>query len=304
MVEGQEGVTWAEWVALAESAEDAGLDGLFRSDHLTAVYRPVAGSLEAWTTLAALAAVTTRLRLGTLVTPATFRHPSLLAREVATVDHVSGGRVELGLGAGWYEREHRENGLPFPTPAARFDLLAEQLEVIVRSWTEEGFDHGGPAYPVASQTALPKPLQQPHPPIVLGGTVRPRGAALAARWAAEYNSLGAPVDELAARRQRLDEACAAIGRSPETLPLSLMTTCIVGRTPSELDRRMAAARAIAGPEWEAQVANWLVGSPAEIVAAARRLAPARVERLFLKTLDHRDLDAVALLGEIAAELRS
>src|SRR5438309_939349 len=139
MIEGQEGVTWSDWVALARAAEDAGLDGLFRSDHYSAIVRPAADALDAWTTLAALAPLTSRIRLGTLVSPATFRHPSVLARMATTVDHISKGRVEVGMGSGWYEREHLANGFPYLDAKRRFDLFAEQVEVVVRSWTEEGF---------------------------------------------------------------------------------------------------------------------------------------------------------------------
>jgi F420-dependent oxidoreductase-like protein len=302
LIEGQEGVTWPEWVGLAEAAEATAIEGLFRSDHLTAVYRREAASLEAWTTLASLAPITRRLRLGTLVSPATFRHPSLLARMVATVDHVSGGRVELGIGAGWYEREHREAGIRLPPPRERFDLLAEQLEILVRTWTESNFDHTGPAYGLEGQTALPRPVQQPHPPVIVGGTARPRGAGLAARWAAEYNSLGAPVAELVDRRSRLDAACEAIGRDPASLRLSLMTTCVVGRDEDEVARRLEAAREIAGPDWADQVSNWLVGTPTQIASQARALGEARIERLFLKLLTHRDVDAVALIGDVAEKL--
>src|SRR5262249_43928666 len=143
MIEGQEGVTWDHWVALARAAEDAGLEAMFRSDHYSAIIRPLAGALDAWTTLAGLAAVTARLRLGTLVSPGTFRHPSVLARMATTVDHVSGGRVELGMGAGWYERDHTENGFPFLDARTRFALFAEQVEIVARTWTENGFDFAG-----------------------------------------------------------------------------------------------------------------------------------------------------------------
>ena len=180
MIEGQEGVAWDEWVALARAAEDAGLEGLFRSDHYSAIVQPLAGSLDAWATLAALAPLTSTIRLGTMVSPTTFRHPSVLARLATTVDHVSGGRVELGMGAGWYKREHAENGIPFLDTKARFDLFAEQVEIVVRTWTEEGFDHDGAHYTLRGQTALPKPVQQPHPPLILGGAAKPKAAALAA----------------------------------------------------------------------------------------------------------------------------
>ena len=183
MIEGQEGVTWEDWVRLAELAERHGLEGLFRSDHYTAIIRPDADALDAWTTLAGLAAVTERIRLGTLVSPATFRHPSVLARMAVTVDHISRGRLDVGMGAGWYEREHLAHGFPFLDPKQRFELFAEQVEIVVSSWTEDSFDHGGPAYELREQTALPRPFQQPHPPLVLGGTVKRRFAALAARYA-------------------------------------------------------------------------------------------------------------------------
>ena len=146
MIEGQEGVTWDDWVRLARLTEEHGLEGLFRSDHYTAIIRPDADAHDAWATLAGLAAITERIRLGTMVSPATFRHPSVLARMAATVDHISGGRVEVGMGSGWYEREHEAHGFPFLDAKQRFALFAEQVEIVVRSWTEERFDHDGAAY--------------------------------------------------------------------------------------------------------------------------------------------------------------
>ena len=183
MIEGQEDVTWDDWVALAGACEEHGLDGLFRSDHYSAIVRPIAGALDAWATLAALAVVTTRIRIGTMVSPATFRHPSVLARQALTVDHVSGGRVEVGMGAGWYEREHRENGFDFGDARTRFGRFAEQVEVVVRSWTEDNWSFVGEHYHLEGQTALPRPLQVPTPTAdprwhcetPLGGTRRPLG---------------------------------------------------------------------------------------------------------------------------------
>ena len=217
MIEGQEGVTWDDWVRLARLTEDHGLEGLFRSDHYTAIIRGDADAHDAWATLAGLAAVTERIRLGTMVSPATFRHPSVLARMAVTVDHISGGRVEVGMGSGWYEREHEAHGFPFLDGRQRFALFSEQVEVVVRSWTEERFDHDGPAYRLRDQLALPRPVQQPHPPLVLGGRVKPRFAALAARYATEVNTLGAPNDELRERKAALDRACAEAGRDPATI---------------------------------------------------------------------------------------
>jgi alkanesulfonate monooxygenase SsuD/methylene tetrahydromethanopterin reductase-like flavin-dependent oxidoreductase (luciferase family) len=192
MVEGQEGVTWPQWVALARAAEDAGLDALFRSDHYQANGRdPNAGSLDAWTTLAGLAAVTERIRLGTLVSPVTFRPVSVLAKSVTTVDHISNGRVELGIGAGWYEREHTTYGFPFGTTRSRLDELDHQLAEINRQWSED-------------DDVQPKPVQQPRPPIIVGGSAKPRTVAAALRWADEYNTFFPSVDEARERRQLVE----------------------------------------------------------------------------------------------------
>src|SRR5262249_5405269 len=154
-------VSWEQWLALARAAEAAGLDALFRSDHYSAIIAPLAGALDAWTTLAGLAAVTTKIPLGTLVSPATVPHPRVPGRLATTVDHISGGRVEVGMGAGWYDRDHSENGFTFLDARSRFDLFAEQVEIVVRTWTEESFDHRGPHYTLVQQTALPRPVQQP-----------------------------------------------------------------------------------------------------------------------------------------------
>jgi F420-dependent oxidoreductase-like protein len=297
MIEGQEGVTWEQWAAIARASEEAGLDGLFRSDHYSAIVRPVAGALDAWATLAALAVTTSRIRLGTLVSPATFRHPSVLARMATTVDHISGGRVELGMGAGWFERDHTENGFPYLDARARFDLFAEQVEVVVRTWTEEGFDHEGSHYTLRGQTALPKPVQQPHPPLVLGGRAKRRAAALAARYAAEYNTLGAPLDELRERRRLLEAACADVGRDPAGLAYSLMTTCVIGRDRAEVDERLGRVEEIAGrrPGGEDE----LVGTVDELAGRLAALESVGISRVMLQHLDHADLGAVAAMGELA-----
>jgi F420-dependent oxidoreductase-like protein len=303
MVEGQEGVTWDQWRALARAAEDGGLDGLFRSDHYTSIVRPGLGALDAWATLAALAAVTERIRLGTLVSPATFRHPSVLARNAVTVDHVSNGRVEVGMGAGWYEREHVAGGFPFLDARRRFDLFEEQVEVVVRSWTEQGFDHRGAAYVLEGQDALPRPVQQPHPPLILGGRARPRGAALAARFAAEYNTLGAPLEELRDRKARLDAACTESGRDPSSLVFSVMTTCVVGADRAEALERLRRVAALVGDDrdpgelWADRRDRWLVGTVEDVAARLEELRDAGVRRVFLQHLDHADLEMVALVGD-------
>ena len=299
MIEGQEGVTWDEWVALARAAEDARLEGLFRSDHYSAIVLPLEGSLDAWATLAALATLTSTLRLGTMVSPATFRHPSVLARMATTVDHVSGGRVELGMGAGWYEREHVENGIPYLDSKTRFDLFAEQVEIVVRTWTEEGFDHEGEHYTLRNQTALPKPVQQPHPPLILGGAAKSRAAALAARFASEYDTGDSSPAELRVKRDRLDAACEEIGRDPATLPLSMMVTAVVGRDRAEVDERLARVRGLLSRFEMGAEQNWVQGTVDDVLEQFEKLEAAGVSRVFLQHLDHRDLDAVAVMGEIA-----
>jgi F420-dependent oxidoreductase-like protein len=303
MIEGQEGVTWDGWVRLARLTEEHGLEGLFRSDHYTAIIRPDADALDAWATLAALAAVTERIRLGTLVSPATFRHPSVLARMAATVDHVSGGRAEVGMGSGWYEREHLAHGFPFPSGKERFELFAEQVEVVVRSWTEERFDHDGPAYSLRGQQALPRPVQRPHPPLVLGGTVKPRFAALAARYATEVNTLGAPNAELRARKEALDRACEEAGRDPASLGFSVMTACFVGESRGEAVERGGRFLAIRGDATDPATLlaersdRWLVGSVEEVVERVEELQELGVSRVFLQHLNHADDEMVALVGE-------
>jgi F420-dependent oxidoreductase-like protein len=303
MIEGQEGVTWDDWVRLATLTERHGLDGLFRSDHYSAIIRPRAGALDAWATLAGLASITSRIRIGTLVSPATFRHPSVLARMAVAVDHISGGRVEVGMGAGWYEREHVENGFPFLEAKARFELFAEQVEVVVRSWTEDEFDHSGPAYVLKGQTALPKPIQQPHPPLVLGGSVKSRFAALAARYATEVNTLGAPNDELRERKERLDHACAEAGRNPATLGFSVMTSCFVGADESEAVGRVRDFLAVrAGDDDPKELLaerrdRWLAGTVDEVAQRIAELGAIGVTGVFLQHLNHSDDAMVELIGD-------
>lgn len=301
MIEGQEGVTWDDWVRLARLTEDEGLEGLFRSDHYTAIIRPDADALDAWATLAGLAALTGRIRLGTMVSPATFRHPSVLARMAVTVDHISHGRVDVGMGSGWYEREHEAHGFPFLDGRQRFALFAEQVEIVVRSWTEERFDHDGPAYRLRDQQALPRPVQEPHPPLVLGGSVKPRFAALAARYASEVNTLGAPEDELRERKAALDRACADAGRDPATLGFSVMTACFVGETRSDVVDRVARFLAVRGGDTDAAALiaersdRWLVGTVDEVAERIEGLRALGVTRVLLQHLNHDDDAMIGLL---------
>ena len=295
MIEGQEGVTWDDWVRLAGLCERHGLEGLFRSDHYTAIIRERADAHDAWATLAGLAAVTERIRLGTLVSPATFRHPSVLARMAVTVDHISRGRVEVGMGSGWYEREHLEHGFPFLDQRQRFALFEEQVEAVVRSWVEDEFDHEGPAYTLHGQTALPRPLQKPHPPLILGGWGKPRFAALAARYADEVNTLGAPNDELRERKARLDRACEDAGRDPATLTFSVMTACFLGADRAEALARLEAFVDVRGEGdaetlLEQRADRWLAGTVEEVAARIEELRALGVSRVFLQHLNHGDDD--------------
>jgi F420-dependent oxidoreductase-like protein len=310
MVEGQEDVTWDDWVALAHACEENGLEGLFRSDHYASVFGVFTrGALDAWSTLAALAASTERIRLGSLVSPATFRHPSVLAKAVVTADHVSGGRVELGMGAGWNEPEHAMYGFSFQEQSVRLERFAEQVEIVHRQWTEDTFDFEGRHYRLEACRALPKPVQDPHPPLIVGGSAGRATVAPAVRWADEYNTLFASVETLAERRRKLDQACERAGRDPATLRFSLMTTCIVGADQAELRERALRVAAVSGREADsdALLAEYretgVVGTVDEAVEKLRELEDAGVERTFLQHLDHHDLEMVELIGrEIVAVL--
>jgi alkanesulfonate monooxygenase SsuD/methylene tetrahydromethanopterin reductase-like flavin-dependent oxidoreductase (luciferase family) len=285
MIEGQEGVTWAQWLALAQATEAAGLEGLFRSDHYRSIVRgEPAGSLDAWATLAALAARTERIRLGTMVSPVTFRPASVLAKNVVTVDHVSGGRVELGIGAGWYELEHETYRFPFRTARDRVDELDRQLHEITRQWTE-------------ADDIQPTPVQQPRPPIIVGGRAKPRTVALAVRYADEYNTVSPSVDEARERRQRVDAAAREAGREP--LRFSMMTGCVAGRDADEVAERLAAIGAVTDRQAEPPP---IAGTLEEVVDRLREYEAAGVERAMLQHLHHEDLEMVALLGEVAAAL--
>jgi F420-dependent oxidoreductase-like protein len=302
MIEGQEDVTWPDWVALAETCEAVGIEALFRSDHyLSGDGQTGRGSHDAWTTLAAIAARTSRLRLGTMVSPVTFRHPSLVANAVTTVDRISGGRVELGLGAGWYRLEHRSFGFPFPPMRERMDMLEEQLEIVVRQWTEQEFSFDGTHYQLEACQALPKPLQQPHPPVIVGGAGKPRTVDLAARFAQEYNIVSADPEECRAVRRSLDEAAERHGRPP--LRFSFMETTLIGRTRDELLERAGRLGAlhfdgISGEQLLAErVDGWVCGTLDEVAGQLEALAAAGLERAMLQHLDHRDLDAVRMIGE-------
>lgn len=301
MIEGQEGVSWPQWVALAQACERHGIPALFRSDHYMNLdgEHPERGSLDAWGTICALAAITSTLRLGTLVSPATFRHPSVLARLVVTADHISGGRVTLGLGAGWHEREHEAHGFPFAPMRTRMDVLEEQLQIVLGSWNDERFSWQGQHYSLRDLDARPKPVQRPHPPLIIGGTGGPRSAALAARYADEYNSAFPTRDQVVERRESVSRACERAGRDP--IPFSIMTGVVVGADAHELRDRAARVAEKIGAD-AAQLlreppTGWVVGTVDQATEQLLALREAGAARVMCQHLVHEDLDAVALIGE-------
>jgi F420-dependent oxidoreductase-like protein len=304
MIEGQEGVTWPDWQALARACEEHGIPALFRSDHYLNLdgLHPERGALDAWGTLCALAAVTSTLRLGTLVSPATFRHPSNLAKLVVTADHISGGRVELGLGAGWHEREHAAYGFSFPAVGNRVDTLEEQLEIVLGNWGEEQFSFDGARYALRELDARPKPVQRPHPRLIMGGNAGPRSAALAARFADEYNTAFPTIDDVRTRRTRIVEACERAGREP--LPFSVMTAVIAGVNEAEVRSRLRRVneRRSAEPDTPPPP-SWVVGTVDHAAERLLALRQAGVSRVMCQHLAHDDLELVALLGrELAPRL--
>ena len=296
--EPQQGATYDDLRRVAQTAEAAGFDGFFRSDHFVTMGgdgQP--GPTDAWLTLAGLALQTSRIRLGTLVTSATFRLPGPLAIGVAQVDAMSGGRVELGLGGGWFEREHSAYGIPFPPVGERFDRLAEQLEIVDGLLTATGpYSFDGKHYQIVESPALPKPVQSPRPPIIVGGHGKKRTPALAARFADEFNTPFAAAADVPALFERVRQACEQIGRT--TLPtLSSALVLCVGRDDAEVRRRAAA---IGREVDEMKAAGGAVGTPDEVVEILAGYAAAGASRLYLQTLDLADLDHIELVASAVA----
>lgn len=310
MIEGQEGVSWEQWLALAEACEEHGIEAMFRSDHYLSVDdRRERGSLDAWGTITALGAVTEKLRLGTMVSPATFRHPAVLAKAAVTADHVSGGRVEVGIGAGWWEREHELYGFDLPAIGTRMEALEEQMQIVRGHWSEGQFDFDGKHYSARELDALPKPVQRPLP-LILGAKGGPRSLRIGARYADEYNVVMSTAEKVADLRRRLDEACEREERDPATLPLSMMTGWLVGADRDDLvDRAARLSRWKGqGDDGEAFMAglrpSTILGTVEEAIEQLRELEAAGLTRIMGQHLLHRDLDAVALMGrEIAPALR-
>lgn len=302
--EPQQGATYDDLLRVARTAEDLGYGAFFRSDHFLAMNAEgLPGPTDAWITLAGIARETSTIRLGTLVTSATFRYPGPLAISVAQVDAMSGGRVDLGLGAGWFEEEHTAYGIPFPPLGERFDRLEEQLAVITGLWETpvgETFSYDGKHYPVADSPALPKPVQSPRPPILIGGGGKKRTPALAAKYADEFNIPFASLDDTDTQFGRVRAACTTAGRDPESLAYSTALVLCCGKTEEDIARRAAAI----GREVPELRENGAAGSPAELVDKIGRYGEIGASRVYLQMLDLSDLDHLELVAsEVMPQLR-
>lgn len=299
-VEPQEGASYEQQLAMAQAAESHGFGAFFRSDHLLRI-KPGSGApgpTDSWVTLGAIARETSKIRLGTMVTSATFRLPGLLAVAVAQVDAMSGGRVELGLGTGWYEAEHLAYGIPFPPLRERFEHLEEQLQILTGLWSApagESYEFAGEHYRFGPGPALPKPLQHPHPPVIVGGLGTRRTPALAARFAAEFNVPFADPEMAGERFQGVRAACEAAGRDPGELVYSHAITVCCAEGQAELRRR---AERI-GRDVEDLRRSGAAGTPEEVVERLEEYGRAGASRSYLQVIDLDDLDHIAL---IAAEV--
>ena len=302
MVDGQEDVSWGQWRSIAASCESGGYEALFAADHYASVYDVARGALDAWGVVTALSALTQRIRLGVLVSPPTFRHPSVLSRLAVTADHVSEGRIELGMGVGWNADEHAHLGMPFPDAATRTGLLEEQVEIISRQWSDDVFTFQGRYYQLDQCQALPRPYRS-RLPLIIGGSVKPRTAALAARFADEYNTtFGATPRACRERRRLLDEACTRIGRDPGTLRLSAMVEFVLAETTeqvTELLELIARRQGLADSgEFLAtdgvRGESMLVGTPESVRDRLREYAAAGVDRIVFQHLLHDQDQMLAL----------
>jgi alkanesulfonate monooxygenase SsuD/methylene tetrahydromethanopterin reductase-like flavin-dependent oxidoreductase (luciferase family) len=286
MVEGQEGVSWNEWLALAHACDEHGIEALFRSDHYLSQADPARPATDAWTLLGALGSRTSKLRLGTLVSPVTFRQAGVLAKAAATVDHITSGRVEVGRGAGWMVEEHERFAFPFPETGERVEMLSTQTEAVDRFLRDD-----------------PLCVQRPRPPLIIGGSARRGTTDPAARFADEYNTYGVDPAEAARRRKRLDEACERTGRDPSTLPFSLMTPFLLdlGHATRFVERYPSAGEP---EEWFEELRRrGLAGTPGELAGGLREFEAAGVDRVMLQHVVHEDLDVVATIGrELAPAL--
>ena len=296
--EPQQGASYAQLLAVAQRAERLGFDAFFRSDHYQVMgdhFSGLPGPSDAWITLAGIARETSTIRLGTLVNSATFRNPGVLAISVANVDDMSNGRIELGLGAGWYGVEHSSYGIPFAPLGERFDILTEQLAVITGLWNTphgEQFNYSGKHYTIENSPALPKPVQSP-PPIIVGGGGPKRTPMLAARYAAEFNIPFSGIERFSEQSERVHAACTSIGRDPQSLQYSSALVACIGKNEADIARRAAAI----GREVEELRLNGLCGTPGEAIERLQQWNAAGAQRMYLQFLDLNDLDHLDLVAE-------
>ncbi|WP_448575970.1 TIGR03560 family F420-dependent LLM class oxidoreductase [Thermomicrobium sp.] len=306
MIEGQEDVTWQRWLRLIELAERLGFESLWRSDHLFSVLGvPERETLALWPSLTVVALRSQRITFGQLVSPVSFRHPVELAQHAVALDHVSGGRYVLGLGAGWYEREHQGFGFPLLSVRERLDRLAEALQVIQLLWTGEEVSYEGQYFRLERAQLRPRPRQGNRVPIVIGGRGEHRTLRLAARYANEWNVTNVDLVDHQRKIELLREYCREQGRDPDSIVCSWMVAHIIGRDQTELLER-ARRLAVWFPQWsdrppeailaEARRRNWLVGSPEEVVEQIRTRARIGVQRIMLQTFDLDDTEALALFA--------
>jgi F420-dependent oxidoreductase-like protein len=296
--EPQQGASYDQLLAVARTAEQLGFGAFFRSDHFLKMGSAsgLPGETDAWVTLAGLARDTSTIRLGTLVTPVTFRSVGTFTVTAAQVDHMSGGRVEIGLGAGWYEAEHQAYGMPFPAVGARYDLLEDQLAILHGAWTSAPgatFELAGRTCSVKLEADTVRPFQQPHPPIVLGGRGGPRAARLTAAYADEYNVSFQPAEIMRGIHNGVRQVCEAAGRDPSTVVWSAGQVLCCGRNDAEVARRAATI----GRDVAELRENGLAGSPSEVLEKLGRFADCGAERFYLQVLDLADLDHLHLVAE-------
>ncbi len=316
MLESQMGLTYADHVAIAKRAEANGLEALFRSDHFASFPGPDGNrTTDAWTVMAGLARDTDRIGLGVLVSPVTFRHPGTFAKVVTTVDEMSGGRIEVGVGAGWNELEHRQLGLDFPSINERADLMEDQLAILHGLWGEpDGWAYDGLRVTIRDAVFHPKPMDVPgrprtaiggaRPRILVGGQGSPRSYRLAARYADEFNLSSSDATKAAIVANALDAACREIDRDPSTLARSTMAGVLIGRTEAEMTARTEAVRAVVDPDgddaaWlEERLGRWIAGTPEQAREGVRRFADAGIERIMLQDFLPWDLDMIDVIGEV------
>lgn len=310
MTEPQQGLTYDEILALARTAESAGLEAFFRSDHYASFPGPAGlPTTDAWATLAGLARDTSTIRLGSLVSPVTFRIAGAFAKQVATVDEMSGGRVEVGMGAGWNEEDHSQLGIPFPSLKERYDRLEESLAIVHGLWTQpDGWSYPGAIWQVSDAFFRPRPggAGRRHPNVILGGEGGPRMARLVATYADEFNRTSASLDNVREAYARVRAACSTAGRDPDSVVLSAMVGVLVADSESEMRDRLRQQVSVVGSsssadEWLAErQGRWIMGTPDQARELIEDFAAAGVQRLMLQDFLPRDLEMVTLLGRIAA----